>query len=252
MRNIYDEVYMETTNDWYWNLTLMVDRSDSMGPVMGNTSCDKIDTVNRFIDSFLHELIDFTPEYNIKTEVRILIFNESAEWIVGSREKGASLQSAYKQWETVFSSVTPCGRANAANAINKVMDTLIVDKERMSEKKPGKYTVPPALLLFSDGISNEPVEQTLSAIKRVCQTWSGRTIRIFFSPDPYNYKDSIVERFASIGFLCSEDIFRKRPFSFCIDDSSTVSPITGKSLADCLISFLGRNCIGFPDPLEWR
>ena len=96
MRNIYDEVYMETTNDWYLNIILMIDRSGSMG-LIANNSCKKTGTVNRFVDSFLSELIDFTPEYNIITEVRILAFNESAEWMVGSKEGGKSLQTAYKQ-----------------------------------------------------------------------------------------------------------------------------------------------------------
>ena len=251
MRNIYDEVYMETTNDWYWNMILMIDRSGSMG-LIANNSCKKTGTVNRFVDSFLSELIDFTPEYNIITEVRILAFNESAEWMVGSKEGGKSLQTAYKQWEEVFPSINPCGSANTAKAINKVIEALTIDRNKISEKKTGKYTVPPAILLFSDGTSSEPAEKTLPAIERMCQIWSRRTIRIFVTPDPYNDQDSIVKRFASVGFLCSENIFRKRSFSFSIDDASTVSPITGKSLADCLISYLGRNCVGFPDPTEWE
>ena len=139
------------------NLFFLLDTSASMS-INGS---QRINQLNAAMPIALSASRDVAAEKEVDVFVRIISFNSSAAWVMGSKEKGVPIEDACNKWR----GLSAAGSTDTAAAIRLACTA-------MRAKYMGTRNYHPVVILVTDGNSNNRTE-TLNAIEELRNALSG-------------------------------------------------------------------------------
>ncbi|MCR5629708.1 vWA domain-containing protein [Eubacterium sp.] len=173
------------------NLFFLLDLSGSM------TMNGRLNQINDAIPDVLGAVQKKVAQLEVSASVRIIYFNSSSDYIMGSAEKGVDLTTAISQWKDVSAGSS----TRTGLAIEKVIEAmhtryLLVDGDMDSVINA------PVVILFTDGECNDSFKpefkEKINELKSKRRTKSGKEtiLRIAIGVNDANKEE--LEEFASV------------------------------------------------------
>ena len=158
-------------------------------------------------------------KYEINVQIRIIVFNSSPKWVIGTKEAGVSPQEAISQWTDL--GVT--GGTDTAAALR-------LAKEAMHTEYLGTTAYKPYVILITDGESNDysetkkAIDELAGALRKKSDASVGVIERIALGVEDANMTE--LEAFATKGTINDENGTRENaPLVFDIRDVATLSDV---------------------------
>lgn len=194
------------------NIIFLLDTSGSM-------SGERISQLNCAMPEALVALKDAALKEEIKLTIRIIEFNNFADWIMGKAEKGVDIEEAENQWSDL---TAKAAGTNTADAILKAC-------EAMHTEYLGTRNYHPIVILITDGESNAASETSAatSKLKYALKSTTGQNKekiqRIAVGVVDANIKE--LSDFASAGNIVRADgtIEENVPLVFNVDNVAELS-----------------------------
>lgn len=139
------------------NLVFLLDTSGSMS----YHGCQRINQLNTAMPIALSAARDVAAEKEVDMFVRIISFNSSAAWVMGSAEKGVPIEDACNTWRDLSAG----GSTDTAAAIRLACTA-------MHTKYMGTHNYHPVVILVTDADSNNRTT-TQQAIEEMRNALSG-------------------------------------------------------------------------------
>ena len=213
------------------NLIFLLDTSGSM---MG----ERINQLNLAMNEALQLAEETSIAKEVKVNMRVVRFNDYAEWIYGNAEQGLQ----HIDWNDL----TAGDSTNTAAAIDKSIEV-------MHRTILGTRNYKPVIILITDGLSNEP-DETLRAIERLKKSLKSskdpnadKIIRIALGVVGANQDE--LRAFASIGDIVHADGTTEEnvPLVFNVDNIDLLSSILAGVTVSSIIASI---CCGVGDNTE--
>lgn len=131
------------------NMIFLLDTSGSM-------TGERINQLNVAMSEALNALEAAAIKEEIQLTIRVIEFNNYADWIIGKAEEGIDISEVASEWKDL---TAKAAGTNTADAIHKAC-------ESMHTKYLGTRNFHPIVILITDGDSNSPAE-TRAATKKL-------------------------------------------------------------------------------------
>ena len=215
------------------NIIILVDTSGSM-------TGERINQLNTAISETIAALKDAAMKEEIKLSIRIIEFNNFAQWIMGKAENGVDIEEAEKLWKDL---TAKAAGTNTAAAIKLACDA-------MHTEYLGVRNFHPIVILITDGESNNS-KDTSDATKKLKASLRSTTDPTkekiqCISVGVINANQKELEDFASKGNIEHADgTFEENvPLVFNVDNvaelSGLLKNITVSSLASAVAGGTGN------------
>ena len=216
------------------NLIFLLDTSGSM---MG----ERINQLNLAMNEALQLAEETSIAKEVKVNMRVVRFNDYAEWIYGNAEQGVQ----HIDWKDL----TAGDSTNTSAAIDKAIEVMHIMHRNILDAR----NLTPVVILITDGCSNDPGE-TLRAIERLKRSLTSirnpnadKIIRIALGVVGANQDE--LRAFASIGDIVHADGTTEEnvPLVFNVDNIDLLSSILAGVTVSSIIASI---CCGVGDNTE--
>lgn len=218
------------------NVIFLLDTSGSM-------EAQRMAQLNNGMSVSLSAIQEEAEANEIALSVRVVEFNNNAEWIIGKTEEGEDIDDAVNLWTDL---TTKYASTNTAAAIR-------LAKECMHTKYLGERAYSPLVILVTDGVSDDPAETKVAteelrnSLKSKSDPNKDKITRIAVGVVGANQAE--LEMFASIGTIVDDNGTHENvPLVFNVNNvknlanllknvtkSSVVSSITGKGAGNIIV-----------------
>lgn len=192
------------------NVIILLDTSGSMHG-------EKINQLNYGVNETLNALIDVSLKQETDIFVRVIEFNNSAKWIIGSAERGEDVEIAAMQWKNL----TAGGGTDTAGAIDLALKALRTEYIGSKNKKP-------VVILITDGESNDraATQRASDLLKKAMSGNTGKEKIIRVAVGVQDYNEEELNYFATVGNIkCGATVQENVPFVFGVDSSDKIASV---------------------------
>ena len=206
---------------------------DTSGSMYG----ERINQLNYGMNETLNALIDVSLKQETDVYVRVVEYNNSAKWIIGSADKGVEVESAARQWRNL----TANGGTDTAGAIELSLKALRTEYIGLRNKKP-------VVILITDGDSNDrkATERASDILKSAMSGSSGKEKIIRVAVGVQDYNASELEYFASKGNIKDENGMRENvPLVFGVDSVDKLAGVIQNVTVSSLYSTTNKDAVDF-------
>lgn len=210
------------------NIIFLLDTSGSMtGERITQLNCAMQDAMLALKNAAMKEEVDL--------RIRVIEFNNFAQWIMGSAEEGLDIEAAESAWSDL----------SAKNAGTNTADAILRACEAMHTKYLGTSNYHPIVILVTDGGSDDRSE-TIAAINKLKSSLRSasdpakeKIQRIALGVIQANQAE--LEDFASIGDIEHSDGTREEdvPLVFNVDNVAELSGLLKSITVSSIVSSLG-------------
>ena len=154
------------------NIIFILDTSGSM-------SGTRINQLNYGMSETLNTLVEESLKQETEVFIRVIKFNSSVDWVVGSESQGVAVEDVARAWQNL----TATGGTDTASAIEESLKALRTQYIGVRNKKP-------IVILITDGESNDRRE-TKRATDKLKVAMSGgsgkeKIVRIAIGVEDYD------------------------------------------------------------------
>lgn len=209
------------------NIIFLLDTSGSM---IGS----RIDQLNYAMPEALQALKKVAISEEVDAFVRIIEFNSTAAWIMGTDSAGVSIEDAANAWKNL----TARGGTDTAGAIKLSLDAL-------HTSFLGTRNYLPVVILLTDGESNNFAEtqNATELLKKALAGNTGKEKVMRVAVGVQDYKESELVAFASLGTI-DDGTGEPRtnvPLVFKVDNIGDLANILKSVAVSSLYSAMGGN-----------
>ena len=227
------------------NIIFLLDTSGSMAG-------ERITQLNCAMQDAMLALKKAAMKAEIDLRIRVIEFNNFAQWIMGAAEEGLDIEAAEAAWSDL----------SAKSAGTNTADAILRACEAMHTKYLGTSNYHPIVILVTDGGSNDRME-TIAAIDKLKSSLRSasdptkeKIQRIALGVIQANQEE--LKDFASIGDIEHSDgtLEENVPLVFNVDNVAELSGLLKSITVSSIISATGHSddanqkLLIMPEPLE--